>query len=39
VKGVPFYLVGDRTLPPNATATDFAAAVADVRANGCKAKC
>ena len=39
VKGVPFYLVGDRTLPPNAAAEDFAAAVADVRANGCKAKC
>ena len=39
VKGVPFYLVGDRMLPPNATAADFAAAVADVRANGCKAKC
>jgi protein-disulfide isomerase len=39
VKGVPFYLVGDRTLRPNATADDFAAAVDDVRANGCKAKC
>ena len=39
VKGVPFYLVGDRTLPPNATVADFAAAVENVRANGCQAKC
>ena len=39
VKGVPFYLVGDRTLPPNAATADFAAAVADVRAHGCEAKC
>ncbi len=39
VRGVPFYLVGDRKLPADATAEDFAAAVADVRANGCKAKC
>lgn len=40
VKGVPFYLVGDQKLPPNATADDFAAAVADVRQNGCRAaKC
>jgi hypothetical protein len=31
LKGVPFYFVGDRTLPPNARASDFAAAVADVR--------
>lgn len=38
-RGVPFYLVGDRKLASNATAEDFAAAVADVRANGCKAKC
>jgi protein-disulfide isomerase len=38
-RGVPFYLVGDRKLPSNATAEDFAAAVADVRQNGCKAKC
>lgn len=39
VRGVPFYLVGDRLLPPNAKAEDFAAAVADVRRTGCKAKC
>lgn len=39
VKGVPFYLVGDRTLPPNAATADFAAAVPDVRAHGCEAKC
>lgn len=39
VRGVPFYLVGDRQLGSNATADEFAAAVADIRKNGCKSAC
>ncbi len=40
VRGVPFYLVGDRVVKEGDDLYGrFAAAVADVRANGCTAKC
>jgi protein-disulfide isomerase len=41
VDGVPFYLVGDRPLPPDAEDlyTALAASVADTRQHGCEAAC
>jgi protein-disulfide isomerase len=41
IRGVPFYLVGDRPIPESNEdlSAALAAKVADIRANGCRAVC